>query len=268
MSQTFLLPPATAVRIIWARTGEFSNDDHSKISAQLSVDALKNIRDRAEADDQERKYVESAIVTMDATYRNLDIIYKGRDLNFKENETLRQAYLDSIKDNMEFGKKAGDYLKTLPSLSVFGAGSITLVEFFNLQDFKWAFVMGTAALGYGVTRLIVEYTRKQTQRQYIAQDYERNLYYDQYISRTVTTLVSLYSDLDRIHRNVFGQTYPVDTNVSDIICEMLKGIRPTFCPYIHKHMKQGVIKPEYWTLCETGNPAATQKCPLWEGRID
>jgi hypothetical protein len=205
---------------------------------------------------------------MDATYRNLDIIYKGRDLNFKENETLRQAYLDSIRDNMEFGKKAGDYIKTIPTLGIFGAGSVTIIEWLDLERFKWAFILGTASLGYLVTMLVVRWMRGKTQEQYIAQDYERGLYFDQFVTRTASTLVSLYNDLDRIHRNVFGQPYPVDANVTDIVGEMLKGVRPTFCPHVHKHMKENAVKPEYWTLCETGNPAATQKCPLWEGKID
>jgi len=109
MSQTFLLPPVSAVRMVCARTGIFSKDEHSKISAVLTESALKSIRDRAEADDKERKYVNSAIATMDATLRNLDVIYKGRELNFEENEKLRKVYLDSVKENLEFGKKKVRY---------------------------------------------------------------------------------------------------------------------------------------------------------------
>jgi len=91
MSQTTLLPPITAIRMIWARTGAFSNDEHSKLSAVLTEAALKDIKDRAEKDDKEREYVISAIATMDASLRSLDTIYKGRELNFQENERLRSA---------------------------------------------------------------------------------------------------------------------------------------------------------------------------------
>ena len=96
MAQTALLPPITAVRIVWARTGSFSNDEHSGQSAALVEVALKEIKDRAEKDENERRYVTSAISTMDASLRNLDMIYKGRQLNFQENEQLRTAYLDSV----------------------------------------------------------------------------------------------------------------------------------------------------------------------------
>lgn len=43
----------------------------------------------------------------------------------------------------------------------------------------------------------------------VQQDYDRNLYYEQYMSRVAMTLTSLYLDLDRIHQVVFGAPYPV-----------------------------------------------------------
>ena len=98
MSTTTLLPPATAVRMVWAFTGGFSNDAHSKQSTVLIQAALKDIKERAQADADEEKYVISSIATMDASRRSLDTIYKGRQLNFEENETLRSAYLDSVKE--------------------------------------------------------------------------------------------------------------------------------------------------------------------------
>ena len=265
MLQTFLLPPVSAVRMVWARTGMFSDDEHSKISAVLTDAALKNIRERAEADDKERKYVNSAIATMDATLRSLDIIHKGRELNFEENEKLRKAYLDSVKENLEFGKKAGDFLKSLPAMVIGGAGGITVAQYFKISDINlWAIGLALASIGYIVNLEVVRLMRKRTQMLYVVQDYERSLYYDQYVTRVATTLTSLYLDLDRIHKNVFEQSYSVDVEVSNIIGEMLKGVRPTFCKYIHKHIREKKIKPELWTLCETGKEGAVEKCPRWE----
>mgnify|MGYP001569367040 FL=1 len=37
MAQTSLLPPITAVRVVWARTGSFSNDKRSGQSAAMSI---------------------------------------------------------------------------------------------------------------------------------------------------------------------------------------------------------------------------------------
>lgn len=270
MSQTFLLPPVSAIRMVWARTGMFSNDEHSKISAVLTEAALKNIGERAEADDKERKYVNSAIATMEATLRSLDIIHKGRNLNFEENEKLRKASLDLVKENLEFGKNAGDFLKSLPAMVIGSAGGITVGQYlgqhFNISVITlWAIGLALASIGYIVNLEVVRLMRKRKQMLYVAQDYERSLYYDQYVTRVAMTLTSLYLDLDRIHKNVFGQSYSVDVEVSNIIGEMLKGVRPTFCKYIHKHIREKKIKPELWTLCETGKEGAVEKCPRWEG---
>ena len=114
---TSLLSPVSAVRMIWARTGLFSNDEYSGQTAALVEAELKAIKDRAESDEKERKYNASVMASMEASLRNLDIIYKGRQLNFQENEQLRTAYLDSIR-KYGFWNKAKDLLKSLPAMSI------------------------------------------------------------------------------------------------------------------------------------------------------
>lgn len=99
----------------------------------------------------------------------------------------------------------------------------------------------------------------------VQQDYDRNLYYEQYMSRVAMTLTSLYLDLDRIHQVVFGAPYPVsDGNTTAIVDNLLKGVRPTMCKYAHKHMRHRVITSDLWALCEGGGVPATQ-CRYWEG---
>ena len=270
MSQTSLLPPVTAVRMVWARTGAFSDDPDSKLAAALTEAALKQLRDRAEKEDpREKDYIFSGIATMDASLRNLDIIQKGRELNFQENDRLRQAYLDSVAENITFGNKAGNFLKALPTITIGGAGSVTLAaslqDSLKLSDLQlWGLGLAAAALGYLVHLGVVRLMRRRTQMLYVIQDYERGLYYNQYVTRAATVLTSLYLDVDRIHKNVFGQSYQVETEAQVIVGEMLKGIRPTFCRYVHKHMKEQKVAPELWSLCETGGDAPAS-CPHWEG---
>lgn len=267
MATTILLPPVTAVRMVWALTGAFSTDEHSKQSAVLVEAALKDLKQRAESDEKERQYVVSAIATMDASRRSLDVVYKGRELNFSENAKLREAYLKSVQENLEFGKKARDFIKSLPSMTIATAGSVTVAQALGLKGLTlWGIGLVLAALGYLVNLAIVRSMRKRTQRLYVEQDYERNLYYDQYVTRVMLTLTSLYLDLDRIHKNIFGQTYPVEASgVGDIIAEMLHGVRPTFCQYIHKHMSEGKITPELWSRCEAGSAIAISSCLHWLG---
>lgn len=260
-----LLPPVTAIRMVWALTGKFSDNEESKITATLTEAILKSIQERADKDEREREYVSSAVAAMYATLRTLDIIHKGRELNFKENEKLREAYLDSVRENLEFGKKFDHFIRSLPAITIGGAGGVTLAEAFGISGVMlWALTLALGAAGYIVNLGIVRSMRKRKQMLYVIQDYERSLYYDQYVTRVSVTLSSLYLDLDRIHKTVFGESYPVDREIKSIIEDILKGVRPTFCRYVHKHMREKKIKPELWTICETGKEEATKKCPYWE----
>ena len=135
----------------------------------------------------------------------------------------------------------------------------------SLDVIYWAFGLAMAGLGHVVHRGIVRAMRERTQLLYVHQDYERNLYYEQYVSRVAITLTSLYLDIDRIHQTVFGAPYPVAVgDATSIVEDLLRGVRPTMCKHAHKHMRAGIITPGLWTLCETGGLPATQ-CRHWEG---
>ena len=105
----------------------------------------------------------------------------------------------------------------------------------------------------------------------MTQDYERGLYYDQYVRRVAEILLGLFLDLERIHRRVFQDNFETDMTpaaVEKIVKGTLAGVRPTLCRYTHKHMRENKITPELWTLCESGNLEAVGMCPLWEGQRD
>ena len=266
MATTKLPPPIVAVRLAWARTSGFSDDEHSMRSAVLAEANMKDIKDRAKGNADEEQYVHSSIAAMDASLRSLDTIYKGRQLNFEENEKLRSSYLDSLKENLEFGNKAKDFLKSLPSMTVASAGGVTVAQMLNISGMTlWLVGLILAALGYWINLLIVRLVRKKKQMYYVQQDYERDLYYDQYISRVTTTLMALYLDIDRIHKSVFNDTYQMDKQIDDIINEMLQGVRPTYCKYVHKHMREKKITADLWSLCESGHEEGITMCPHWEG---
>lgn len=269
MAQTTLLPPFTAVRLAWALTGKFSKEPGSQDIAALAEKVLKDIQEQAQkTGGAEQQYVSGAVSTIQASLRSLDTIYKSRELNFEENEKLRSVYLDAIKENLQFGKKAQDLLKSLPTMTIAaGAGVVTVAQLFRLAGWQlWLVGLGLAGLGYLINQGIVSAMRKRQQQLYLEQDYERDLYYEHYVTRVRTTLVSLYLDLDRIHLNAFNQTYPVSPpeTVLNIVEEIVKGIRPAMCAYVHKHRSENRITPELWPRCETGGTAA-QYCRFWEG---
>jgi len=198
--------------------------------------------------------------------RTLDTIYKGRELNFTENEELRSVYLDSIKDNLEFGKSTKDFFKSLPTMTVTtAAGTVSVSQIFEGLP-SWSLVLiglSAAGVGYLINLWIVRLMRKEKQRQYLEQDFERNLYYEQYINRVRVALTSLYYDIDRIHKNVFNSSYALDDSTEKVVEEVLKGAAPTMCKKVYDHMKSGKITPNLWVLCEVGGERAEKQCPLW-----
>jgi hypothetical protein len=257
IKKTLILPPTTAVRIVWALTGSFSDDLHSQRAAEYAEQSLKSIESRAQkCNDEEKQYVSTTIAAIQATRRSLDTVYKGRKLNFEENKKLRSAYLDSIKEGIDFGNKAQDFLKSLPAMTIAGAGGLTLADYFHFSGIKlWGAVLGLAAIGYLINMMIKRYARRMSQMLYIKQDYERNMYYEQYVARVQLILESLYADIDQVHHNIFGTPYPdpdKERALQRIVTELLAGVQPTPCKYIHKHITEGKITPELWSKCETG----------------
>lgn len=271
MTMTNLLPPITGVRMAWALTGEFSNDPNSQLSAELIHATIKDLKERAQSNDKENKYIVSAIATINASRRSLDTVYKGRQLNFDENEKLREAYLEDAQKTINFGKQAQDYINSLPAVTIGAVSGLTLSQWLaaslNIDKDLAPWILGLlfAAIGFLVNLWFVRVGRDRKLDLYIKQDYERDLYYQHYVTRVQTILTSLYGDLDRIHNNVYGQNYPVgNIQVGELVKETLSGIWPTFCPKIHEHIRKSLVTPEYWPICETGIDNAVKICPRWE----
>ena len=124
-TQTKLLPPFTAVRLTWALTGQFPKGPESQNIYALADKVLRDIQGQAKGG-PEQEYVDSTVAIIMAGMRTLYTIYKGRELNFGENEKLRSVALYNARENLEFGKKAQDFIKSLPVMTVTtGTGVIT-----------------------------------------------------------------------------------------------------------------------------------------------
>ncbi len=168
MDHTILLPPITGVKLAWARTGAFSKSEISQKNALLAERDLRDIIDRADREDviEEKRYVASAVATIDSSLRNLDIIYKGRENNFEQNARLRSAYLKTIEENIEFGNKARDFLKSLPAIFVGSATGVVLFEMIGIkfdESLMGLIALAFAGAGYLVNLAIVRLTRKKKQ---------------------------------------------------------------------------------------------------------
>ena len=270
---TRLLNPMTAVRIAWARTGVFSSSPQSEAMGKQANQRLRRIEEDANASDgdpNEREYVGQVVSAMDATHRSLDTIYKGRDLNFKENAKLRESSLESIEDVVKFGTRSRDFLRSLPGTAAGSAGGIGLLSLFYPAGAEipslvpWAVGIGAAALGYFVNQAAMIWSRRWKEANYIREDFDRGLYFQQYVERARLALRSLHEEACTAHRRIFGEDVCGDDE-REALGSFLSEIAPAFCVYVRKHMQQGIIRCRHWPMCETGGPPETDRgaCDLW-----
>lgn len=269
--QTTKLPPEIAVRMVWSLTEKFHRNGESIVSAKMTETLLEDIRNQTI--DPDKEYINGAIATMYTALRSLDTVYRGRELNFEENEKLRKTYLEAVQKNIEFGKKAMDYLKTLPTMVISGTGGVTAAELlFKVFDIRFLAIVGLffAGLGFLGHLIYVRLTRNFKLNLYVTQDYERNLYYEQYVNRVTAILQNLYDELDHLHQNVFGFSYSqvFYSDENNNIEQFLSGIHPTFCKSIHKHMSEKKIKSKHWTRCETGFKEIMPECPVLKSKTE
>jgi hypothetical protein len=328
MSKTSLLPPMTAVQMTWALTGLFSkekptqNSDRPADSGQedtknsekkdkkrsadsngnhpkevsspfptfLTDKALEDMKIRAK-NDKENKYVDRVLAAMNASLRSIHTIYKGRNLNFDENEELRAAYLKSMKESIDYGFRVKDILKSLPTASIGAAGGLTLTSIMdgfktevsnepvngtNILSFvnkvlsnvafrKFLLVTTFAVLGFFVGWVFIWWRGRKTWKLYVIRDYERNLYFRLYLRQVTTILESLYESVCQIYLETFGETCPEEEKGKEMIGDMMKGMKPNLCKCVDRHMRENKITANQWAMCETGDmDIIKRRCPVWK----
>jgi hypothetical protein len=328
MSKTSLLPPMTAVQMTWALTGLFSKEkptqnsegpaDKSQKDKKNSVKkderrsadaggnhpkevpspfptflvdkALEDMRIRAK-NDKENKYVDRVIAAMNASLRSIHTIYKGRNLNFDENEELRAAYLKSMKESIDYGFRVKDILKSLPTALIGATGGLTLTSIIdesktnvsnkpingtdvlsfvnkalsNVAFQKFLLVTTFTLLGFLVGWVLIWWRGRKTWKLYVRRDYERNLYFSLYLKQVTTILESLYESVCQIYLETFKRTCPEEKKGKEMIGDMMKGMQPNLCTYVNGHMRKNKITVDQWPMCETGKIGIiTRHCPVWK----
>jgi hypothetical protein len=305
MSKKSLLSPMTAVQMAWALTGLFSKEkptqdfissvekkqkeknsekkDKKNANPESSTPekapsqfptflidkALEDVRCRAKGD-LENKYVDRVIAAMNSSLRSIHVVYKGRNLNFDENEELRVTYLKSMREGIDYWHKLKNSIKFIPATSIGAAGGVTLSEIISNESevtelYQWLFIAAFTALGFFVGWINVWWRGRKMWERYVKQDYERNLYFKNYLERVTKILTSLYNDVCQIYKETFGKSHPEVPERECFIEDMLKGMQPKLCDYVHKHVRENKITAELWPMCETGEMKIIKRhCKLWK----
>ena len=117
--------------------------------------------------------------------------------------------------------------------------------------------------GFFVYWVVMKYGYKNQLMQYLRRDNERNIYFEQYLYRARRQLLELFRELNKIHNEVFGTNYPIDTSNKDIE-RLIKVICPTSCPSLNKCISKCDLNSDTWVWCETGcaSPCPTRPLPL------
>ena len=305
------------VRLAWSLSGSFSytpermelveieekNDGKSTAAAQTSDEKKKTDSSGQEQTKKDSVHVERAkelfgdIVTLGKTddyfrdvatattaaLRNLEIVYRGRELNFEENKVLRQAYIDSIRKRILFGQSLKDFIAPVGATAGAAVGGTSLFAIYGnylegiIGTISWFYVASIfAIIGFFSYWTISAFAHRQRMHAYIQQDYERTVYYKNYLNRAYSVLDTLYKDIDDINaRDYPGFVFPVTSFEGELPslfpagCAALQprgrpdatpreAIRRLMCVYprsssqIDECLYLKRINPELWAGCETG----------------
>lgn len=267
---TKLLPPDLAVRLAWSLTGEWSETPEIRDAATLAKDRLKALKETAQTspDPKEKDYVPKAIDYIRACQRSLATINAARNLNFGEVKEMRDAQRENIE---AYSKLTANWQSAWPRLASVGiggsAGAITLVDlvkpYYPAVNPALMFVLGAGILYVANEFFVLPLVRRRLMLERVRGDYDRDLYYGQFVQRTRAALISLYLDVDRAHAHPdsFGSPYDPQADPAKIVEGALGGVFPVLCPKVHAHMNDGLITPNLWSMCETG--VGVEKCRHW-----
>ena len=264
--QTQILPPFLAVGITWALTGKWSENAESRSKASDEEDRLRDFVQRARnsGDVKELSYVEGAVSAINLGLRNLAIIAELRKKNFQEVDRLRGAQLSVVE---HFQKLTGSWQSLGPRLGAVGIGGVLGGSLSTVLGNLPGEVNAAISIGgmiffyllHGV--VVVPIVKHFKMRDIMKRDYDRNLYYDQYLERSKLALRSTYRDLERLHTSIFARPYDETVNVDSLVESMIGGAKSTMCEHVHNHMVQGIITADLWSMCETGD--GKENCRHW-----
>jgi hypothetical protein len=278
MGATSILPPSQAVEIAWGLSNQFSQDDRARAQAKSARINLERLIEWAKdfGTDQEKRYAIGTQALIDGALRTLHIIAAGRDLSFKDLDELRSKKqqnidaLDRLSGNLQ--SIAPRAVTTLFAGTAGGVGLAQFLKWANMKEPDVALIEGFAilaagALGYVFHQLVVApCLRRKATRELIKKDYDRTLYFDQYRRLCQCALVSLHERVENWHETVFNAPSVPKTDAEEVVKGVLRGAQSTFCLWVHEHMRKKWIKPDLWSLCETGGTAhdlVEAHCPVF-----
>jgi hypothetical protein len=268
MKKTNLLPPLSAVYLIWGTTRKFADTSNTDSFDTTIKPYFDNLLKEALNNNQETQYLNQAYALMMASMRNVIIIYKGRQLNYSENKLIRETYLEALKTELNITSQLKDLLKSLPAITIGGVSGLVVAEKTDTASGslkQWLYAMVFAIAGYVARYLYAQFTTYRKQKNFVRQDYETTIYYNHYLIRMEEVMINMYRRLEEIHEKVFDQKYDKNSQSEDSIKELFLEIQPIQCPLLNLHINTYKVTPNRWQMCEVGLPLA-ESCKYYRKR--
>lgn len=276
LPKTAVILPETAVNWAWGLTLKYSEKMEGKIDAEYTQQQMKEIKENTKKNTLEASYLDNLYSAVDAAVRTLVITINGRNHNFKEVNALIDLQ-SSIIDDTE--RVTANLQSLAPRLATITVGGATLPSLFkwilpliwpwdselvisdNVFRLLMIFAIGVTYWFHEV--FVVRWRIKKHQRLLIFGEYNRNLYYRQWVMTVRSTLESLLENSINIYESYYDTKKYENKLIpwrKKFVDDLTKGIEPKYwCKHVHKCMaknrddtKKDVIDFDKWGNCESG----------------
>jgi hypothetical protein len=232
-------------------------------------------------DPNDEKYMDAIFNAVDSCVRTLLVIIRGRDTNFKETDSLMDMYIKSNESISSFTLSLQSAFGRVAGMTFGGtsATAIVMTLFPNLP--VWVFPLTLSAMGaisYALYELLVTpWKQKKNMAARIKNDYQRDIYFQQYVRRCRDALVGLLMNAFSIYKQVYGVHYDDSFKnieiqrkfAENVVDDALGSLDLKYsCEDIHDCYDKKIfltnesIELGRWATCESGE--GNEKCPIFQ----
>jgi len=266
--------PREAVQFTWALTiGQSGSADAEGLrerqkDIQDYIDGIRSeLVKKGKANQQHIRYIDAIYAAINSCVRTLHIIIRGRDTNFKEVDKLKEVYLAKAEAITTFSGNLQSAFGRIATITIGGTSATAIVAYYfpNLPTFVFPLVLAAAgAISFGVHEQFVKpWQQKENVKASIRNDYQRNLYYQQYVRRTKDALTRLFKETLDLYKEIYDGSYDpkydIPKNREEFTDNLLGPLGfniPYICPNIHDCFAKGIILDkknlDRWPTCESG----------------
>ena len=288
--------PEQVVQWAWGLTIAHSgseNETDLQPQEKSIREEMKNVRQKLTDEDNKSplkgkdiQYMDNVLAAIDGTVRTLLIIIRGRNKNFEETDSLMEMYIKKNESINNFTLSFQSAFGRVASMT-FGGTSATAIVATLFPDLAvWIFPLilsGCGALFYGFYELVATPRKdRENRKARIRNDYQRDVYFLNYIERCKSALVGLLLNTFSAYETIYDKSYvnSAKSKLNDtetmrakrnyaekIVENALAPLgRKYYCDNIHECYRNKVFINDFniWANCESGQ--GKEGCEIFKNR--